>query len=611
MHILLLSAILLAPCYAQDKIELTSLDELPARTYTLPTDFDELVQSPAEQRALAARLREDLIFDLDAYTITDPALKRELYSRLLQLDLTLGNHEEALNDIKAMRRYSDSEAKKLMSSLHAEAWVCAQSEIGRDADPDKLRTVYSKHLRAILASLPREKISKELSKRRMKIQVASEGMISMIISRIGSDLDEDNIIDGPSAHSLLSMCNALDFMPLKEVTVEIYGEFLLGKGSSSRAPIMTNRKVSLQSTDRCSPVTIAVWDTGVDVTVFEGLLYVNPEERIDGKDTDGNGHVDDVHGIAFGMDLKPIRGLLMAHGLDDETHARVKMSLKGAEDSRTGFESPESRALRELSTTLGKSEWRELGNQVKRYDFYCHGTHVAGIASEGNPFARILAVRVGFDDEELKTEEWAHAFADMCRASVEYFKASGVRVANLSWGWDVHEIEANLVAHGAGENAGEKAAEIFGILERGLREAITGAPGILFVNGAGDASGDPDHYRWIPGIFDLPNVIPVGAVNEFGELTPFSSHGSHVRLLANGFHVDSFIPGGERMQLSGTSMAAPQVTNLAAKLIALDPSLTPEEVTALILDGGEKAERSGRSYILLNPSESVKRLRGR
>jgi hypothetical protein len=39
---------------------------------------------------------------------------------------------------------------------------------------------------------------------------------------------------------------------------------------------------------------------------------------------------------------------------------------------------------------------------------------------------------------------------------------------------------------------------------------------------------------------------------------------------SNGFQVKSVIPGGERLKLSGTSMAAPNVTNVAAKQIALD-----------------------------------------
>ncbi len=78
---------------------------------------------------------------------------------------------------------------------------------------------------------------------------------------------------------------------------------------------------------------------------------------------------------------------------------------------------------------------------------------------------------------------------------------------------------------------------------------------------------------------------------------------------SNGFQVESFIPGGERMKMSGTSMAAPNVTNLAAKLIALDPSLTPADVVKLIKDGSDLSP-DGR-FRLINPKRSVELLQAR
>ena len=73
---------------------------------------------------------------------------------------------------------------------------------------------------------------------------------------------------------------------------------------------------------------------------------------------------------------------------------------------------------------------------------------------------------------------------------------------------------------------------------------------------------------------------------------------------ANGFEVDSFIPGGERLKLSGTSMAAPQVTNLAAKVFALDSKLSASQVKAMIL---ANADRKGR-VSLINPKATIARL---
>jgi len=78
-----------------------------------------------------------------------------------------------------------------------------------------------------------------------------------------------------------------------------------------------------------------------------------------------------------------------------------------------------------------------------------------------------------------------------------------------------------------------------------------------------------------------------------------------VNVHANGFEVSSYIPGGQKLKFSGTSMAAPQVTNLAAKLFALDPALTPESAKELILAGCVKNGRVN----LINEANSVALLR--
>jgi subtilisin family serine protease len=66
---------------------------------------------------------------------------------------------------------------------------------------------------------------------------------------------------------------------------------------------------------------------------------------------------------------------------------------------------------------------------------------------------------------------------------------------------------------------------------------------------------------------------------------------------ASGYHVESFVPGGKRVGLSGTSMAAPQVTNLAGKLFAVDPALTPEKAKELILGGATLSDDGKRKLI--------------
>lgn len=97
---------------------------------------------------------------------------------------------------------------------------------------------------------------------------------------------------------------------------------------------------------------------------------------------------------------------------------------------------------------------------------------------------------------------------------------------------------------------------------------------MLFVCAAGNSDSSAAFDEDIPASFLLPNLITVGAVDKVGQETDFSSYGPTVLVDANGFMGDSLDPGGSTLRLSGTSMASPQVTDLAAKLLALDATLS-------------------------------------
>jgi len=101
----------------------------------------------------------------------------------------------------------------------------------------------------------------------------------------------------------------------------------------------------------------------------------------------------------------------------------------------------------------------------------------------------------------------------------------------------------------------------------------------------------------------LPNLLTVGAVDRAGDEASFTSYGPTVVVHANGYQVDSVIPGGEHLAESGTSMASPQVANLAAKILAVNPKLKPTEVIALIRDTAEKTADGRRT--LVNAKKAV------
>jgi len=143
------------------------------------------------------------------------------------------------------------------------------------------------------------------------------------------------------------------------------------------------------------------------------------------------------------------------------------------------------------------------------------------------------------------------------------------------------------------------ARELSEIEKRGLEKAFAWAPEILFVTAGGNANNDATFNEFIPSSIRFPNLITVGAVDKAGDEAPFTSYGPTVVVHANGYEVDSYVPGGERMKFSGTSMASPNVVNLAAKILAANPGLKPAEVIRIIRDTADATE-DGRRH-LINP----------
>jgi subtilisin family serine protease len=179
----------------------------------------------------------------------------------------------------------------------------------------------------------------------------------------------------------------------------------------------------------------------------------------------------------------------------------------------------------------------------------------------------------------------------------------------MSWDISFKEIEKDLESNGIGKDARERtkmARQLFDVQKEAFREAIKNAPEIVFVNAAGNDDDDPAFQDCIPTAIDLPNVLVAGAVDQAGDETTFTSSGTAVDVYANGYNVESLIPGGQTMAASGTSMSSPQVANLAAKLLALAPQLKAKDVVDLIIAGADKS-KDGR-ILLINPQRSVQLL---
>ncbi len=148
------------------------------------------------------------------------------------------------------------------------------------------------------------------------------------------------------------------------------------------------------------------------------------------------------------------------------------------------------------------------------------------------------------------------------------------------------------------------AREILDILSVGLKGAMESTPDILYVVAAGNADNDVEFDVYIPAAYDLPNLMVVGAVDQAGDPTDFTSGGRNVVVYANGFEVESWVPGSKRMSMSGTSMSSPQVCNLAGKVFTQRPELTPEQAIDAI-EAGADANPDYPEIKLLDPRRTL------
>jgi subtilisin family serine protease len=203
-----------------------------------------------------------------------------------------------------------------------------------------------------------------------------------------------------------------------------------------------------------------------------------------------------------------------------------------------------------------------------------HGTHCAGIiGAEGDNGEGIAGINWNVSIMPLKFlgkggfGSTANAIEAINYAIDRKQKGVNVRVINASWG----------------------STQYSRALEDAIRAA--GEQGILFVAAAGNNGTDNDKRAHYPSNYDLPNVISVAAMDRTDSITSFSNFGvKTVHIAAPGRDILSTWLDNSYREASGTSMAAPQVSGVAALILASEPNLSVAKLRERILSTIDKLD---------------------
>ena len=594
--LLLISAFALPSLTFADeaKKEVHSQADLPRVSYPFKGSITTLLKADdATFDSATSKAAADIDSIFGQYDIQDNATLIGILSAKLAVQELKGDAAGGLETIAKLRELQSKPDLKLTFGLFDEAVLKAQQSVPSKQGDEYEKKVESTYQEAVNA-LPWDTVQDVVKSARSMSGLASE---QFILGRAKNDLqpeiDRTGAISRDSMYEAFELRSELRKLPLKSVRVNVLKAYVAAH-ETQKPDIWAARDVALSSSDHLQKVLVGVWDTGVDTTIYQGNTY-----------TSANPGPFPGEGLAFTDDGHPSNSALYPLTPEQKKqYPEMSENMEARSDLQAGIETPVTDAFKERLSKMSPDDVKTLFEGVSFFGGVVHGTHVAGIALRGNPAARLVVFR--FNDNlsrELHfppSTEWAHRMAANFKLIGQFCAEHKVRVVNMSWGDQPSEFEEWLSRTKANQSADERKQEalaLFGIWKQAIIDALQTAPGTLFVTAAGNSDSDSGFLKDVPSSLELPNLITVGATNQAGDATSFTSYGKTVVVYASGYHVESFIPGGKKVRFSGTSMAAPQVTNLAGKLFAVDPALTPEKAKELILEGATPSDDGKRKLI--------------
>ncbi|MEN4759593.1 S8 family serine peptidase [Chryseobacterium sp. C39-AII1] len=281
-------------------------------------------------------------------------------------------------------------------------------------------------------------------------------------------------------------------------------------------------------------VKVGIWERFDVNSLRKNSVYTNTKESINAKDDDGNGYVDDIHGIGFNEFEKLVPETFVAHE----------------------------------------------GNQ----DDYDHGTAIASVILQQNPNVELYGAGFVYTTERLeksgllklsaeeRIKQLPHELERMdqfIQQSIDYFSKNKVQLVNISFGQTLEGIIEKNPNFGKNlEERTQNSQKWINSFKNSLEKNFKKHPEITFVVACGNDGKNIETSQDVPANIVLPNVIVVGGLDrDLKQRADFSNEGKNIDVYAPSEDIAVTMALNKKETVSGVSVAAPYITGKLSKLI--------------------------------------------